>query len=102
MLVVNNCSIINSFYKFKENSKKMDANLIKQIISSYIDNAKVNIIDTNGTGDHFNILVISDVFNNMTLIKRHKLIHQCLKKYINNEIHAIQLKTLTTREYEKK
>ena len=102
MLVVNNCSIINLFYKFKENNKKMNANLIKQIINSYIDNAKVNVIDTNGTGDHFSILVISDTFNNMALIKRHKLIHKCLGKYINNEIHAIQLKALTPKEYEKK
>tara|TARA_Y100000590_G_C15397450_1_gene892487 strand:- start:191 stop:433 length:243 start_codon:yes stop_codon:yes gene_type:complete len=78
----------------------MDVNLIKEIILKTIENAQVHVKDTNGTGDHFSILVISDLFDDMSLINRHKLIHQCLKKYISNEIHAIQLKTLSKKEYE--
>jgi len=100
MLVLNNCSIINSIYKFKENNDKMDVNLIKEKIEASIENAQVNVKDTNGTGDHFSILVISNIFNNMSLVNRHKMIHKCLKKYLNNEIHAIQLQTLSEKEYE--
>ena len=100
MLVLNNCSIINSIYKFRENNKKMDVNLIKEKIQESIENSQVQVKDTNGTGDHFSILVISDVFDSMSLVNRHKVIHQCLKEYISNEIHAIQLKTLSKKEYE--
>tara|TARA_B100000959_G_C14837761_1_gene564665 strand:+ start:490 stop:732 length:243 start_codon:yes stop_codon:yes gene_type:complete len=78
----------------------MDVNLIKEKIHASIDNAQIDVKDTNGTGNHFSILVISDIFNDMSLIERHKIIHQCLKKYISNEIHAIQLKTLSKKEYE--
>ena len=78
----------------------MDVNLIKEIIKSSIENAQIKVSDTNGSGDHFNILVISDTFKNMSIINRHRLIHKCLKKYISNEIHAIQLKTLSRKEYE--
>ena len=78
----------------------MDINLIKEIIESSIKSFKITVIDSNGTGDHFNVLVVSDDFNNMTLIERHKLIYHYLKEYLTKEIHALQLKTLTIKEYE--
>ena len=53
----------------------MDVNLIKEIILKTIENAQVHVKDTNGTGDHFSILVISDLFDDMSLINRHKLIN---------------------------
>ena len=78
----------------------MDINLIKEIIESSIKSFKTTVIDSNGTGDHFNVLVVSDDFNNMILIERHKLVYHCLKEYLTKEIHALQLKTLTIKEYE--
>ena len=41
----------------------MDVNLIKEIIKSSIENAQIKVSDTNGSGDHFNILVILITFN---------------------------------------
>ena len=79
----------------------MDINLIKEIIESSIKSCKTTVIDLHGTGDHFDVLIVSDDFNNMTLIKRHKLVYRCLKQYLTKEIHALQLKTLTIKEYEK-
>ena len=49
----------------------------------------VEVIDTNGNQDHFNILVISDKFESMSLINRHRLIYQQLQKFLSNEIQVI-------------
>ena len=76
----------------------MHINSIKQKIEDSIAKSKVEVIDTTGTGDHFSVVVISDVFDNMSLIERHKLIYQSLNQYITKEIHALQIKTYTEKE----
>ena len=78
----------------------MNINSIKQKVEDEISGARVEVVDTTGTGDHFSILVVSDIFNKMTLINRHKLIYQSLDKYVTKEIHALQIKAYTEEEFE--
>ena len=77
----------------------MNINSIKQKVRDEISGARVEVVDTTGTGDHFSILVVSDIFNKMTLINRHKLIYQSLDKYVTKEIHALQIKAYTEEEF---
>ena len=77
----------------------MNINSIKQKVRYEISGARVEVVDTTGTGDHFSILVVSDIFNKMTLINRHKLIYQSLDKYVTKEIHALQIKAYTEEEF---
>ena len=77
----------------------MNINSIKQKVNDKISGARVEVVDTTGTGDHFSIVVISDIFNKMTLINRHKLIYQSLDKYVTKEIHALQIKAYTEEEF---
>ena len=77
----------------------MNINSIKQKVKDEISGARVDVVDTTGTGDHFSILVVSDIFNKMTLINRHKLIYQSLDKYVTKEIHALQIKAYTEEEF---
>ena len=77
----------------------MNINSIKQKVKDKIFEARVEVVDTTGTGDHFSILVISDIFNKMTLINRHKLIYQSLDEYVTKEIHALQIKAYTEEEF---
>ena len=78
----------------------MNINSIKQKVKNEISGARVEVVDTTGTGDHFSILVVSDIFNKMTLINRHKLIYHSLDKYVTKEIHALQIKAYTEEEFE--
>ena len=78
----------------------MNINSIKQKVRDEISGARIEVVDTTGTGDHFSILVVSDIFNKMTLINRHKLIYQSLDKYVTKEIHALQIKAYTEEEFE--
>ena len=54
-----------------------------------------------GNNDHFNLLVISDTFKNLTLIEQHKIIYKALDGLITKEIHALQLKTITLEQWKK-
>jgi BolA protein len=57
------------------------------------------VTDTTGTGDHFSVVVISNAFDKMTLINRHKLVYKSLNQYVTKEIHALQIKAYTEEEF---
>ena len=77
----------------------MDSNLIIEMIVKALPDAKVEVYDTTGTSDHFKVVVISNTFEGMTLIKRHKLIYKILNQYITKEIHALQIIAQTKEEF---
>ena len=77
----------------------MNKENIKKIIKSKFKNDHFEVIDMNNDNSHFKILVISNKFKNLSLIKRHKMIHSLLDKYISNEIHALEIKTYTLQEW---
>ena len=52
--------------------------------------------DTNG--GHFKLLIVSNDFENISLIKRHQLIYDALSEMIKVEIHAIAIKAITIKE----
>ena len=76
-------------------------NKIKQIVQNNLKDAKVFIHDMTGENNHFNLIVISDEFKNLTLIEQHKIIYNSLDKMITKEIHAVQLKTMTWKQWKK-
>tara|TARA_B100001250_G_scaffold412237_1_gene442925 strand:+ start:666 stop:950 length:285 start_codon:yes stop_codon:yes gene_type:complete len=81
--------------------------LIEQAMSIYhIDikdsTSKHTNHNTYSGGMHLRALIVSDDFDNKSLIERHRLIYNLLGKYIRKEIHAISIKALTKNEYIKK
>ena len=77
----------------------MNINSIKEKIKDFIPESKVEVKDTTGTGDHFSVIVISDKFENVNLVNRHKMIYESLSQYVTKEIHALQIKTYTEEEF---
>ena len=76
----------------------MKASKVKELITAGLTDPNVEVTDTTGTGDHFSVVVVSDVFDGMSLIDRHKLIYKSLEQYITREIHALQIKAYTKKE----
>ena len=79
----------------------MNTNKIKQKLVHFFNKDMIEVIDTNGMSNHFSIFVISNKFLNMSLINRHKLIHDIFEKELTNEIHALQIRTYTKDEWHK-
>lgn len=69
---------------------------VENLIKTHLTDATVQITDLTGTMDHLGILIISDVFEGKSRIEQHQVIMDILRdKLHSNEIHAVQLKTLT-------
>ena len=79
------------------------AKLIEQLSIYYLDIAddSQKHIGHNKTseGGHYTIMLVSNVFNKMKLIDRHKLIYKILDNMIGTEIHAISIKAYSIKEY---
>ncbi len=74
---------------------------VKGRISSVFNDAKIQVIDTTGTGDHFSAVVISDKFDGKSLVQRHQMVYASVSDVLTGELHALQLKTFTLEEWEK-
>ncbi len=67
----------------------MNSEYIKQKLEDFFSNKDLlKVVDINGNGDHYSVLVISDKFINISLIERHKVIYSIFDKEITKEIHA--------------
>ncbi len=74
---------------------------IEQKLEEGLTNPKIFLQDMTGTMDHFNAIIISDDFKGKNLIEQHRLIYKILGDMVTNEIHALQLKTLTWEQWKK-
>tara|TARA_B110000263_G_scaffold89477_1_gene78190 strand:- start:2315 stop:2584 length:270 start_codon:yes stop_codon:yes gene_type:complete len=51
------------------------------------------------SGGHFKLLIVSNDFKDLSLIKRHQSIYKVLDKMIKVEIHALSIKAVTIQEH---
>jgi len=68
---------------------------IRQRIEAAIPDARANVSDFTGGGDHFEATVISPAFAGLSRIQQHRMIYEIFGSEIGGPIHALALKTLT-------
>ena len=51
-------------------------------------------------GFHLEAVIVSEDFQNNSLVARHKMVYQSLGDLMKHEIHALSMKTLTIKEWE--
>jgi BolA protein len=48
---------------------------------------------------HFSVLIVSDVFDKMTAVARHREVYRILAEELQERVHALSLQTFTPPEY---
>ena len=48
---------------------------------------------------HFHVLIVSEKFSGLNLIKRHQMVHELIAQELKEKIHAFSQKTLTPEEF---
>lgn len=80
---------------------KMEAEEVQSLIERGLPGATVRVQDTTGGGDHFDALVVSDVFEGKSLVERHQVVYTALGEAMRQRVHALTLKTLTPSQFRK-
>ncbi len=75
---------------------------VKQFLENKLPEAEVLVGDLTGTLDHLDLTIISDSFEGKTLLARHRMVMDVLKERLKDDIHAVQIKTFTRKQYEER
>jgi stress-induced morphogen len=71
----------------------MAADEIASMIRTALPDARVEIKDLRGDGDHYAATVVSAAFIGKTRVQQHQMVYQALKGRMGGELHALALQT---------
>lgn len=75
----------------------MAAAEIEKLIVASIPDAKVEIRDLAGDGDHYAATVISQEFTGKSKLQQHQLVYKALGGHMGGALHALQLQTFAPK-----
>lgn len=71
-------------------------NELQALIQTSLPDAKIRVQDLTGGGDHYQVVVVSSLFEGKGLVQQHQLVYGAVQKAMSSEqIHALALKTYT-------
>ncbi|GAA4035059.1 BolA family transcriptional regulator [Sphingomonas rosea] len=76
----------------------MQAQEIEELIRAAIPDARVEIRDLAGDGDHYAATVTSSAFAGLPRVRQHQLVYKALGHRMGGELHALQLTTAIPQE----
>jgi stress-induced morphogen len=71
---------------------------IESMILTALPDARVQVRDTTGGGDHYEAIIVSQAFVGKTRVNRHRMIYGALQDAMRERIHALALVTMTPEE----
>ena len=71
----------------------MHAADIERMIKEALPDAKVEIKDLAGDGDHYAATVVSSAFKGKTRVQQHKIVYEALQGHMGGQLHALALTT---------
>ena len=71
----------------------MNASEIEAMIKAALPDAKIEIKDLAGDGDHYAATVVSSAFAGKTRVQQHQMVYAALKGNMGGVLHALQLTT---------
>ena len=71
----------------------MTAGQLEQMIKTALPDAKVDITDLRGDGDHYAAHVVSKTFAGKTRVQQHQMVYDALGGGMGETLHALALQT---------
>lgn len=72
----------------------MEAVEIERLIKAALPDARIEIQDLAGDGDHYAATVVSEAFRGKTRVQQHQLVYGALQGQMGGVLHALALTTL--------
>jgi stress-induced morphogen len=71
----------------------MDARDIESLIREALPDARIDIKDLAGDGDHYAATVVSSAFKGKTRVQQHQMVYSALQGRMGGVLHALALTT---------
>ena len=83
---------------------------IEKVIKDYFEPFYFSVLDVSeqhrghqsfqeGVESHFNIIIVSKIFENKNKIDRHRMVNKILKNEYYKDLHSVTIKALTPEEF---
>ncbi len=72
----------------------MDARDIESLIREALPDARIEIKDLAGDGDHYAATVVSSAFKGKTRVQQHQMVYSALQGRMGGALHALALTTV--------
>ncbi len=72
----------------------MESAEIERLIKAALPDARVEIQDLAGDGDHYAATVVSEAFRGKSRVQQHQMVYGALKGQMGGALHALALTTL--------
>lgn len=77
----------------------MQAEQLKDLIRTAVGAVEISV---QGDGDHFEATVVSPAFAGKSMVQQHQMIYAALGDLMQQEIHALALRTYTPEQWSKR
>mgnify|MGYP001826736210 CR=1 FL=1 len=71
---------------------------IERLILERFPDAKVEIEDLAGDGDHYSASVVTEEFRGKSRVQQHQMVYEALKGNMGGVLHALALKTSAPKQ----
>lgn len=73
---------------------------VESMIKAEMPDAQVQVQDLTGGGDHYQVTVVSSLFEGKGLVQQHQMVYHAVRQAMSTEaIHALALKTYTPQTW---
>lgn len=73
---------------------------VEAMIKAEMPDAQVQVQDLTGGGDHYQVTVVSSLFEGKGLVQQHQMVYGAVRQAMSTEaIHALALKTYTPKTW---
>ena len=79
----------------------MNLKEIESLIKEALPDAKIEIQDLAGDGNHYSATIKSKLFSGKSKVEQHKIVYKALKGKMGTELHALALNTSEIKQWMK-
>ena len=71
----------------------MESGRIEELIRAGIPDARIELVDLAGDGDHYEARVVAESFRGQPRVRQHQRVYEALGGRMGTELHALKLST---------
>ena len=76
---------------------------LRELIAAAFPDAEIDVVDTTGTLDHFQVTVVSPAFAGKSLLEQHRLVQVPVVAAIEDgRVHAVSWRTYSPEQWAKR
>ncbi len=71
----------------------IEYNQLYALLKEAFPKCQIDLVDTAGDMNHYEVTIVSEKFSDLSLIKQHKMVYDAIGEQMGKELHALKINT---------